>query len=308
MSEHPQAGAPDERAGIVFAAAAYTAWGVLPIYWHALAAVSPFQITASRVLFAVFFVSLVTLARGRWSRILSILTTPKIARNLALTAGLIAVNWTVYVYAAASNQLVEASLGYYILPLLSIALGVTLFGERMSRLRLLGVVLAGIAVTVQTLAVGRLPWIALALAFSFGFYGYFRKLTPVDALDGLFIETLVLFPLVLGLFVYWAAQGTLAFQHESLLHDAMLVGAGPVTAIPLTMFAAGARRIRLSTLGFLQYLAPSITLLVATLLYGEPFKLVDGITFFCVWSALALVAAEGQMSRWRLRALRGDRR
>ena len=301
MSNSDPAGAPDERAGIVFAGTAYVFWGVLPIYWHMLAAVSPFQVTAARVLFAVLFVGVVTLARRRWSRVLSVLTTPAIARNLLASAGLIAVNWTVYVYAAASDQLVEASLGYYILPLLSIALGVMLFGEHLSRVRLFALALAAVAVVVQTMEVGHLPWIALALAFSFGFYGYFRKLTPVDPLDGLLIETLILLPFVLGLVVYWIGEGTLAFGRESLLHDAMLVGAGPVTAIPLSMFAAGARRIRLSTLGFLQYLAPSITLVVATLLYREPFTLVHTITFACVWSALALVAAEGRIGRFRLR-------
>jgi chloramphenicol-sensitive protein RarD len=226
-------------------------------------------------------------------------------QNLAITAGLIAINWTVYVYSAVSDQLVEASLGYYILPILSIGLGVTLLGERLSRVRVFGLVLAAIAVTVQTIAVGHLPWIALVLAFTFGIYGYLRKLTPVDPLDGLLIETLLLSPVVLGLFIYWGGQGVLAFQHETLVHDLMLVGAGPVTAIPLVCFAAGARRVRLTTLGFLQYLGPSITLLVATLIYSEAFSLVEAVTFACVWGAIATVAAEGQLTRFRLRAMAG---
>lgn len=305
MTDTPATGAPDERGGIALAASAYMIWGIVPIYWHQLWGVSPFQITASRVLFCALFVAGVTLARRRWSRVLSILTTPKVLRNLALSAALIACNWTVYVYAATSGHLVEASLGYYILPLISIGLGVVLFGERMSRVRLLGLALAGIAVAVQTLAVGHLPWIALVLALSFGFYGYFRKLTPVDPLDGLLIEVLLLLPVALALYGYWAGHGTLALRAATPAISALLVGAGPVTAIPLALFAGGARRIRLSTLGFLQYLAPSMSLLIATLVYGEPFTLLEAVTFACVWSALAIVAAEGQMSRFRLRGLAG---
>jgi len=305
MSQTPSAGVPDERAGIGFAAAAYGLWGVLPLYWHAISDVPAVQITAYRILFCVLFVAGITLLRGRWSRVMSIVTAPKLIGNLVLTAVLIVTNWTIYVYSIISGQLVEASLGYYILPLLSIALGVMLFGERISRLRLLAILLATAAVAVQAVELGRLPWIALALAVSFGFYGYFRKLTAVDPLDGLLIETMVLLPAMLGLILYWTLTGTAAFTAATPWRDLVLIGAGPVTAIPLAMFAAGARRIRLSTLGFLQYLAPSISLLIATFLFGEAFTLVNAVTFGCVWSALTIVAAEGQIDRLRVRQAAG---
>ena len=306
MSDTPATAAPpDERAGILFAGAAYTAWGILPLYWHLLDGVPPLQITGFRILFCSLLVAAITLGRGRWSRLISLMTTRAILRNLVVSAALIACNWTVYVYAVATNQLVEASLGYYILPLISIALGVALFSERMSRVRLLALLLAAIAVTAQAADLGRLPWIALALAFSFGFYGYFRKLTPVDPLDGLMIEMVILLPVTLGLIAYWSLTGQSAFTLALPLRAGLLLCAGPFTAIPLTLFAAGARRIRLSMLGFLQYLAPSITLLIAVTLLGEAFTSVNAITFACVWAALAIVAAEGQMSRFRLKGLAG---
>ncbi|MBU6471223.1 MAG: EamA family transporter RarD [Alphaproteobacteria bacterium] len=302
----PSSAVPDERIGIGFGILAYGIWGVLPLYWHVIADVPPVQITAFRILFCAVFLALVAAARGRFSRLAFILTTPSLFRRLALTAALIAANWTIYVYAISSGQLVEASLGYYILPLLSIALGVLLFGERLSRFRLAAILLAAGAVTVQTVALGRLPWIALALALSFGFYGYFRKLTEVDPLDGLLVETLVLLPVVLGVMIYWGLAGRLAFTLAAPQRDLMLTGAGLVTAVPLTLFAAAARRIRLSTLGFLQYLSPSISLVIAILLFGEAFTLVNALTFGCVWSALLLVAAEGQVGRLRARRLAGE--
>lgn len=305
MSSNPDAGVPDERTGILFAGSAYVLWGVLPLYWHALDGVPPFQVTAYRVLFCAALLVVITLARGRFSRFLSVLRTPAVLRNLMLTAALIAINWTIYVYSVATNRIVEASLGYYILPLISIALGVVLFGERLSRVRILALTLAVVAVGVQAVAFGQLPWIALGLAFTFGFYGVFRKATPVDPLDGLLVETGLLFPVAAAAVAWWSASGVAGFSAASLGRDALLMAAGPVTAVPLVLFAAGARRIRLSTLGFLQYLAPTLMLLVATLVYGEPFTLIDGITFVCLWSALVIVALEGQMTRVRLRGMAG---
>jgi chloramphenicol-sensitive protein RarD len=283
----------DDRTGIGFAAFAYVAWGIMPLYWRLLDAVPPFELTVHRVLWCAFTVAGVTLMRGRLSRIVSIVRTPRIAGTLALTALLITANWTIYIYCVATNQLVEASLGYYINPLISIAMGVVLLGERLSRVRLIAMVLAAAAVSVQAFELGHIPWIAPALALSFGFYGYFRKLTPVDALDGLTVETWILFPVTLFLVTFWKISGTGAFPSPHLSIDALLILGGPLTALPLACFAAGARRIRLSTLGFLQYLSPSITLVLAIFGFGERFTRIDIITFGCVWAALALIAAEG---------------
>ncbi|HEV2561645.1 MAG TPA: EamA family transporter RarD [Rhizomicrobium sp.] len=287
--------AKDDSAGIFFAAFAYIVWGIMPLYWRLLGNVPPFELTVHRILWCALTVAGVTLLRGRFSRIVSIARTRKILATLALTSLLITCNWTIYIYCVATNQLVEASLGYYINPFISIALGVVFFGERLSRMRLIAMLLAGGAVSVQTLELGHFPWIAPALALSFGFYGYFRKLTPVDSLDGLTVETWILFPVTLFLVSFWRVTGTGAFPSAHLATNLLLILGGPLTAIPLSMFAAGARRIRLSTLGFLQYLSPSITLSLAIFGFGEKFTRVDMITFVCVWAALALIAAEGRI-------------
>lgn len=292
--------ARDDPRGIALAAAAYAIWGVMPLYWRLLSAVPPFELAVHRILWCAIFVTFVALARRRFVHIFAILRQPRLLATLALTSVLITINWSLYIYCIATHQLVEASLGYYINPLLSIALGVALFGEQMSRLRLAAVVLAGVAVAIKAIGLGHFPWIAPCLALSFGFYGYFRKLTPVDSLDGLTVETWILFPVMLGLVLFWAWNGTGAFPLPQWDRNTLLILGGPMTALPLAMFAAGARRIRLSTLGFLQYLSPSITLLLATFGFGEKFTTVDAVSFGIVWLALAIVALEGRIGK-RLR-------
>jgi chloramphenicol-sensitive protein RarD len=289
--------ARDDARGILYALIAYAVWGIMPLYWRLLSAVPPFELTVHRVLWCALFVLGVTLARGRWLHLLAAIRNRRLLGTLALTSILISINWTIYIYCVASHQLVEASLGYYINPLISIALGVTLFGEHLSRLRLVAVLLAGAAVAVQTFELGHFPWIAPCLALSFGFYGYFRKRTAIDALDGLTIETWILFPLTCGLVAFWTLSGTGAFPLPEPAKDTLLVLGGPLTALPLALFAAGARRIRLSTLGFLQYFSPSITLLLAVAAFGEPFTRTDAITFGCVWAALVIVAVDGRLQR-----------
>ncbi len=296
MSAGPSNEPHNETAGIIYAAAAYGIWGVFPLYWELLSNVPPLELSVHRMVWCAFFAAGVTLARGRFSALWRIVGTRKLVLALALSSVLIATNWTIYIYSVASAQLVEASLGYYINPLLSIALGVFALGEKLSRLRLLAIVLAAAAVTFKAFAIGHFPWIAIGLALSFGFYGYMRKLTPVGALDGLAIETCLLLPLTLGAVLFWTLSGTGTFPAPDFRTNALLVLAGPMTAIPLALFAAGARRVRLSTLGFLQYLSPSLTLLVATLILGERFTWSDAATFGCVWLALILVAVDGRLT------------
>jgi chloramphenicol-sensitive protein RarD len=292
----------DDPAGIACAALAYGLWGIVPLYWRLLDGVPPFELTIHRIVWCALFVMALALLRGRLAHLVAIVRTRRLLGMLAMTGLLISANWTVYIYCVASRQLVEASLGYYINPLLSIALGVLFFGERMSRLRLVAVALATLAVGAKAASLGHFPWIAPFLALSFGFYGYFRKLAPVDAFDGLFIETWIILPFSVALVIWWYMRGTGAFPSPDLTRDALLIGAGPITAIPLALFAAGARRIRLSTLGFLQYLSPSITLLLAVFGFGESFTRLDALAFGCVWAALVLVALEGRIARLRLRA------
>lgn len=294
---------PDDGAGIFYAAFAYAAWGVMPLYWRLLSSVPPFELTVHRLVWCALVVAGVTFARGRAAQILAIIRQPRLFATLALTSVLISINWTIYIYCVATHQLVEASLGYFINPFISFALGASVLGEHMSPFRIVAMVLAAVAVTAQAIALGHIPWIAPTLALSFGLYGYFRKLAPVDALDGLTIETWVLFPITASLLIFWWARGTGAFPSVNLGKDALLLGGGPLTAIPLTMFAAGARRIRLTTLGFLQYLSPSITLVLATVFLGETFTHVDAIAFGCVWAALLIVGVEGRVRWYRARLL-----
>jgi chloramphenicol-sensitive protein RarD len=297
MSKTADNAPPNEAAGILYAGAAYSLWGLFPLYWDLLSVVPPIELSIHRMLWCALFAAGVTAARGRLKHILHILSIRRLIWPLVLSSVLIAANWTIYIWSIAAHHIVEAALGYYINPLLSIALGVALLGERLSRLKLAAIALAAIAVGVQAVEVGHIPWIALGLALSFGFYGYVRKLTPVDPLDGLTVETCLLFPLTLGVVAFLAWKGTGAFPAAHFSTNALLVLAGPVTAVPLALFAAGARRLRMTTLGFLQYLSPTITLAVATLVFGEPFSATDAATFGCVWAALILVGLEGRFAR-----------
>jgi chloramphenicol-sensitive protein RarD len=283
-----------EPAGILYAGAAYSAWGITPLYWHFLAGVPPLELTTHRVLWCAIFVAGITLWRGRMGYLRALLADRALLRTLALTSVLISINWSVFIYCVATHQLVEATLGYFLSPLLSVAMGVFLFGERMSRLRLAGVSLAAAALVLQMIALGHVPWIGPALALSFGFYGYFHKKVPVDSLDGILVETGIMFPFALALVVYWGLHETRAFPAAGATNDVLLIGGGPMTAIPLVLFAAGVQRITMTTLGFLQYLTPTLTLLLAVLGFHEAFTRLDAISFACLWAALAIVAMEGR--------------
>ena len=300
------AASSDDSRGIAYAALAYVLWGIVPIYWRLLDGVPPLELTVHRIVWCALSVMIVTLLRRRLGHLRQILRTPRLIGTLTLTSILISTNWTVYIYCVASRQLVEASLGYYINPLISVALGVIFFGEKMSRVRLAAIVLATGAVAAKAVSLGHFPWIAPVLAFSFGFYGYFRKLAPVDALDGLLVETWIVLPISAGLLLYWYFAGVAAFPSSDLTRDALLIGGGAITAVPLALFAAGARRIRLSTLGFMQYLSPSITLLLAIFGFGEKFTHLDAVAFGCVWAALSLVALESRLTRIRARVRRAN--
>lgn len=294
---------PHEPAGILYALAAYGIWGFVPLYWRLLDGVSPFEITVHRILWCAIFCVAVTLARRRFRHLAAIARSRKTLATLALTSVLISFNWTLFIWCVATHRLIEASLGYYLTPLVSIGLGVAILGERISPVRIAAIALATVAVGVKAYQLGHLPFVAPGLALSFGFYGYLRKLAPVDALDGLTVETVLLFPLTLVIVIVWALMGVGAFPSPSGERDFLLIFTGPLTAVPLTLFAAGARRVRMTTLGMLQYASPSITLVVATLWLGEHFTRADILAFASVWTALALVAVEGQWSRATARAI-----
>lgn len=284
--------AKDQPQGVLAAALSYAIWGVVVIYWKWLDDVSPWEILAHRVLWSVAVLAPIILALGRLRPVLAVFASPRRAAALFVSSALIAVNWGIFIWAVTEGRIVETSLGYYINPLLAILLGVVMLGERLSRLRVMAFALAGAGVAVQAVALGGLPWISLTLAASFAVYGYVRKVVEVEALDGLFVETLIVAPFaILGLWLLMR-QGDLAFAHGPALRDALLVGAGAITALPLWLFAHGARRVRLSTMGFLQYIAPTLSLFIAVALYDEPFGTVRLVSFGLIWAALALVSLE----------------
>jgi chloramphenicol-sensitive protein RarD len=288
---------PEDSAGVIYATAAYTLWGFMPLYWQMLRDVPAFELTVERLLWCAVVVGIAAAVRGRFAEIMAIVRTPRTIVTLALTSVLIAINWGLYMYALLTDQLVEASLGYYLTPLVSFVLGMALFREETSRLRIFCIVLASCGVAIQLIAFGRLPWIALTLALTFGLYGYFRKRQPVAALDGLLVETWILLPITAALVVVWEIQGTGTLFDHGPRHDALLMLGGAATALPLALFGAGVRRIRLTTMGFLQYLAPSISLLLAVVAFHEPFTAGDMASFACVWIAIAVTSFEG----WRAR-------
>jgi chloramphenicol-sensitive protein RarD len=280
----------DTRAGLLYGVGAYTLWGLSPLYWHLLIAIPHLEITVHRVIWCAVAVGIIIAFTGRLANIIESLRNKKLLATLMLTGLLIAFNWGVMVWAAVSEQIVQAAFGYFINPLANIALGVLLLGERLSLLRWVAVALGVAAVLFQTAALGAFPYIALALGLSFSFYGYFRKTANIGGLDGVFVEAMLLLPFGFVLVVYWQANGQAMFLNENPYTDILLVLCGPVTALPLILFSTAAKQVRLSTLGFLQYIGPTIGLFVAVYIFGEAFTLVHGLTFGCVWCALFLLA------------------
>lgn len=284
--------AKDQPQGVLAAALSYSIWGVVVVYWKLLGDVSPWEILSHRVLWSVVVLAPIIVALGRMRHVLAVFATPRRAAALLVSSLLIAGNWGIFIWAVTEGRIIETSLGYYINPLLAILLGVIMLGEKLSPFRIAAFALAGAGVAVQAVALGGLPWISLTLAGSFAIYGYVRKVVQVEALDGLFVETLIVAPFaVLGMWLLMQ-QGDLAFAHGPALRDALLVGAGAVTALPLWLFAYGARRVRLSTMGFLQYIAPTLSLIIAVTIYHEPFGTVRLVSFSLIWAALALVSLE----------------
>jgi len=278
----------EESAGVTYAVGAYLLWGVLPLYWHLVHEVPALEMTAHRTLWCVVFLGFITVIRGRVGEIGAILRTPVTRWTLTATSALITVNWFLFMYALVTDQVVESSLGYYMTPVLNFAFGILLMRERPSRLRMFCIGLATCGVLVQLFAFGRLPWLALGLAVTFGLYGYFRKKAPVAAMDGLLVETGLAVPAAIALLVWWHVHGTGLFLIGNVKRDALLVLGGAFTITPLALFAAAMRRVRMTTMGFLQYMAPTISLLAAVFILGEPFDLSDLVSFGFIWAAIAI--------------------
>ena len=276
------------RKALLAGLGAYSFWGLVPLYFKLVAFAGADEIIAHRVLWSVGFLAIVLALRNRRNFRAHITISRKVAAALMLSGALVAVNWLVFVYAVNSDQVLSTSLGYFINPLVSVLLGTLVLRERMYGAQVIAVLLAAAGTIYLTVQVGQPPWLALALAFSFGLYGLVRKLTDVGPMVGLFWETLMMMPLALLWLLWTARHGEIVFGSLGLARDLLLVGSGLVTVIPLVLFATAARGLPLITVGLMQYLAPSISFCLAVFLFREPFTIHHGVAFGAIWSALAL--------------------
>ncbi len=276
------------RAGVIYGLAAYGWWGLVPIYFKLVVQVPAVEVLAHRVVWSVLLLAVWMRIRGRWRVAAVALRDRSTVLTLLGTTTLIAGNWYLFIWAVGHDRILQASLGYFINPLVNVLLGFVFLGERLRKWQTVSVALAAAGVIYLTVGYGRFPWIALILAGSFGSYGLLRKVAPVDALIGLTAETLLLLPLALAYLVYAGVGQHLTFGHGPRTLDLLLMAAGVVTAVPLLWFTNAAKRLRLATMGFLQYLAPTGHFLLAVIVYREPFVLDHAITFGCIWTALAV--------------------
>ena len=280
-------GAGDSRAGFFYALAAYGLWGFLPLYMKLVDHIDPVEVVANRAFWSLPVAGVILFWLGRTSDILPTLKSPKRLGVLAVTAGIISVNWGIYVWAIAVGRTVEAALGYYINPLISVLMGAVFLGERFTRLQIVAIGLATLAVAILTVGQGALPWVSLVLAFSFALYGYLRKTVDVGPTQGFLVEVLLLSVIALPYLGWITASGASVF-FDSASNMALLIGCGPVTAIPLILYAFGAKKLRLSTIGLMQYIAPTLIFLIGVFVFKEPFGLVRLFAFTLIWLALVL--------------------
>jgi chloramphenicol-sensitive protein RarD len=276
------------RRGFLLALGAYLLWGLLPFYMKAVAHLPLAEVIAHRIVWSVPIAAAVLVWAGRTADFKAALRSPRTIAMAALTAALISVNWGIYVWAIAVDRTVETALGYYINPLVSVVVGALLLGERLDRLQIAAVALAAVAVAVLTIEGGKLPWVSLALAFSFAAYGFFRKTLPIGPSQGFLLEVLLLSVPALGYIVYLIATGQDHIVSSSGADTALLIGCGPVTSVPLLLFAFGAKLLRLSTIGIMQYIAPTMVFLIAVLIFDEPFGTTQAVAFALIWAALAV--------------------
>ncbi|MCV2868555.1 EamA family transporter RarD [Defluviimonas sp. WL0002] len=278
----------DTLPGFLFALAAYVLWGFLPLYMKALAHIPPQEVIAHRVLWSVPVAGAILIATGRTADLMRALRTPRMLGMAAVTAALISLNWGIYVWAIGSGHALDAALGYYINPLFSVFLGAALLGERLSRLQWLAIALAALAVAILTIEAGRLPMAALALTLTWGCYAFFKKWLPIGPNQGFMLEVLLLTPPALAYVVWLAGSGQGHLLAGSTFDSWMLAGCGVVTAVPLVLYANGAKRLTLSTIAIMQYIAPTMIFLTAVFVFGEEFDTTRKIAFPLIWAALAI--------------------
>lgn len=282
--------------GVLYALGAYTLWGIFPIYFHALSAISAFQITAHRVVWSLLFVAALVVGRGELRALKASITRRVLLVYLAAGV-LLAINWLTYVWSIGQGFVVEASLGYFINPLVNVVLGVLFLGEKLRPAQWVPVGLAAFGVAYLTASHGSLPWIALVLAVSFGLYGLVKKIAPLGALHGLALETGIIFLPALFFLIAEEAAGVGSFGHAGAAPTLLLALTGIVTAVPLLLFALGAQRVPLSIMGLVQYITPTLQFLCGVVLYGEPFTPERMVGFGIIWAALLIFSTESYLVR-----------
>jgi chloramphenicol-sensitive protein RarD len=286
--------------GVAATAAAFFIWGVFPLYIVGLSRVSALQITAHRVAWSCLFVLALLAVRRELGSIGEAAKRPGVLIRLAGSAILVSVNWLAFVWAVNHNHTVEVSLGYYINPLLNVVLGILVLKERLNRVQWISVAIATAGVAYLTFQTGQVPWVALAVATSFGVYGLIRKVAQVSALPGLGIEMMMLMPFALGYLIWCEANGIGSFGHSGSFVDTLLVLSCVVTATPLALFSYGARLLPYSTVGILQYIAPTLQLICAVFIMGEPFQRTRAVGFALIWIALVVYAVDGILRSRRI--------
>ncbi|MBU2180053.1 MAG: EamA family transporter RarD [Gammaproteobacteria bacterium] len=282
----------EQKIGGIFAASAYTLWGIAPLYFKSIDFVPALEILLHRIIWSFLLLALILTAMQQWSRVAAVLKQPKMVAAMLGTSLLLAGNWGLFIWAVNNEHMLEASLGYYINPLLNILLGMVFLGERLRKLQWAAVALALTGVLIQLVYFGSLPWVALVLASSFALYGLFRKKLAVDALSGLFVESLLLLPLALWYWMSFADSASANLFNNSLTLNLWLVAAGVVTTVPLLCFIAAARRLQLSTMGFFQYIGPSFMFVFGVFIYHEPLDTSKLVTFAFIWTALLVYSLD----------------
>ena len=286
-NKSPATESDQSRLGFFYALGAYLLWGILPLFFRAADHISAFELTLHRIIWAVPFALAVMFFLGRLGELPKLLVNWRIMRMMGITATLISVNWGIYVWAISVNLTSETALGYYINPLLTVLLGAVLLSEKLNKWQLLAVGLAFIGVLVRTIADGGLPWISLTLAFTFAAYGYLRKTVPVGPTQGFLLEVILLLPIAIAGAIYLEMRGE-AHLFQSGIDTFWLMMCGPVTAVPLILYAYGAKRLRLATIGLMQYIGPSLIFLIAFFIFGEELGIWQAVTFGFIWTALII--------------------
>lgn len=290
---------PKKNSALAGGFGAFFIWGCLPLYWAPLADVPSLEILAHRIFWSLLAIAPFAALTGRWPEVRAAMGSAGLMGRVGFNALCLGVNWCLYIWAITNGRVIEASLGYYINPLLNVLLGRLVLGERLTRLQILAVGLASFGVLWSVLAYGHFPWVALVLGLTFAVYGLARKTVAVESVPGLFLETLLLFPIAAGWLIWLHSGGQGHFDAVSVQSRLMLVGTGIVTTVPLLLFAHAARRLPLSTLGLLQYVAPTSTFLLGVFVFREPVTTASLATFCCIWGALAVYTWSG------LRRMRG---